>query len=113
MRSPVEITMQLDADWVYREFLRRGYKQEYAADFLDQAWKNSDIKETRLRTAPDVYPVPEAVRILDEREVKSLAKAAGLARYMWDTDTAIMDLGRFAHMAASYLSSPLPQPERE
>lgn len=51
--------MMIDVDWVYREFLRRGYKPEYAADFLDQAWRNSGIEiETRQRTEPDAVPSP-------------------------------------------------------
>lgn len=31
----------IDVDWVYREFLRRGYTQEYASEFIDAAWSNS------------------------------------------------------------------------
>jgi hypothetical protein len=49
--------MMIDVDWVYREFLRRGYRQDYAADFLDQAWRNSGKEvETHQRTEPDVPP---------------------------------------------------------
>lgn len=51
--------MLIDVDWVYREFLRRGYRHDYAADFLDQAWKNSsrDIEPVQ-RTEPDHKPLP-------------------------------------------------------
>ena len=53
--------MMIDVDWVYREFLRRGYQQDYAADFLDQAWKNSEIStEAYQRTEPDHIPLTAA-----------------------------------------------------
>jgi hypothetical protein len=46
-------------------------------------------------------PTPNSTaRILDEREVKEIAKKVRLARYMWDTEEGRMDLARFAHEAA-------------
>jgi hypothetical protein len=73
---PLEITaMLIDVDWVYREFLRRGYRQEYAADFLDQAWKNSGLQtEAYQRTEPDHKPLaarPEGEAISLLREARS------------------------------------------
>ena len=33
--------MMIDIDWIYREFLRRGYTQEYATTFIDSAFARS------------------------------------------------------------------------
>ena len=76
--------MEIDVDWVYREFLRRGYRQEYAADFIDQAWKNGGKEvETHQRTEPDTKLLPpEARGIMDDRKVMAVARKVGLPKYM-------------------------------
>ena len=71
--------MMLDADWVYREFLRRGYRQDYAADFLDQAWKNSSDTNTQWRTAPDVYPFPPKAPVAEVGAPEALAHREAVA----------------------------------
>ena len=45
-------------------------------------------------------PSPEVRAILDEREVKALAKKSGLPKYMWDTEEGRMALAHFAYQAA-------------
>lgn len=49
---------------------------------------------------------PNSHRILDEREVRAIAKKVGLAKYMWDTEEGRMDLARFAHEAATLSGGP-------
>lgn len=74
--------MMLDADWVYREFLRRGYRQDYAADFLDAAWNNSGLSAERLRTEPDHEPLTAPPEARDRKDAE---------RYRWMRDNADSD----------------------
>jgi hypothetical protein len=55
-----------------------------------------DLRDARSAWDKRSGPLREP-QLLDEREVKAIAKKVGLAKYMWDTEEGRMDLARFAH----------------
>ena len=78
-----------------------GIVRFYGSDEFDGvlAGTRAQMIADALNAAP-----PEEQRILDEREVKALAKKCQLPKYMWDTDTATLALAHFANEASRFMN---------
>lgn len=82
--------MTIDVMKLYREFPAGGNGER--GDWLKRCLEH--IAAEAIKSA-----LPEARRIMDEGEVKALAKKLRLPKYWWDTEDGRMHLARFAHEA--------------
>lgn len=79
---------------------------KYRAAIFTNEWEELCDLAIKGLSAPEEV----SLRILDDREVKEIAKKSGLAKYVWDTEEGRMDLARFAHEATKRSGEPQERP---